>query len=279
MVERRTLTEIARNAGLTRQALSYRFARALQREMTRPGGPRVPGSDCLILLADGLYFRFKRKPWVLYLMALKRPRSEQAVILEPLLQPGVESKNTWRKAFNSIPQRKRGRIKALVSDDFSGFTALARENRWVLQLCHFHLIAALRRRRGSYHRWTVSARALRGQGYRLVKIALETGRSTVLKSTINRIQRLLRDPEMPWSYRDRLRQFLRGLASYRAYRSHPHLGLPRTTGTVESMGRMFRDLMRHSRSVSTPTMLDLWARNYFRLRTAIACRRASFSTN
>lgn len=276
LIERRSLTEIAAKLSLTRQAMSYRFLRALESRLARSRAPNpVVGRD-LILLIDGLWFRFKRRPWVLYLMAFKQPQATTAVFIDPVLQQGSESRAGWCRAFDTIPDESRSKIRALVCDNFAGSTTLAAWNGWILQLCHFHLLASLRIKLGRFHYRTVSAREIREESYELVRTALATTDEKCLQAAQERLKQLSENPALPWKFSNILREFVRRLAHYRAYQRHPHLGLPRTTGSVESMGRVVRDLMRRSRNVTTPEALDLWATNHLRLRPEITCRAANF---
>lgn len=270
--QRRTLTELARPAGVSRQALSYRFLRALERRLLKPR----PGSHAqeanLALLTDGLWFRFKRRPWVLYLMALKSPEAHTAVFIDPVMQSGSESRQGWLKAIETIPAEKRARIRALVCDNFAGCTTIAKRQGWILQLCHFHLVASLRRRLGHMRPRGVSQRALRQQGYALVRRTLAETDEAAVEAARAELRRLADDRWMPWRYGNILREFAKRMPAYRAYQLHPELRLPRTTGTVESMGRVIRDLMRQSRSLRTPGSVRLWVTNYLRLRPEIICR-------
>ena len=276
LLGRRTLTELARGIGITRQALSYRFLRALELQLKRTRSPTPTAVGDLVLLIDGLWFRFKRRPWVLYLMAFKPPQVESAAFIDPVLQEGPESRAGWIRALRTIPTKSRPRIRALVCDNFAGSSTLANRNRWILQLCHFHLKASIRRRLGRFHRFTVGVRSTREEAYALVETALTTTEVDRLLAAKNRLSEIAQSGSLPWKFSNILREFVRRLSNYRAYHNHEKLGLPRTTGSIESRGRMIRDLMRQARSVRTPKALRLWATNYVRLKPTIVCRSAVF---
>src|SRR2546422_717570 len=76
-----------------------------------------------------------------------------------------------------------------------------------------------------------------------------------------------------------VREFLRRTDQFRAYRKHPHLNLPTTTGTVEAMGRILRDLMRRTRSVRSPKALRLWATAMIRMHPELTCNGKHFQPN
>ena len=147
LLQGRTLKSLAPRTGLTPQALSHRFRRAMHQLVSRPRALRVPAGP-LVLLIDGLYFRFNRRPWVLYLMALKPCHQNRALFLDPLLFPGREEIGCWSQTISTLPVGVHKRIRALVSDQIRGITSLATQKGWVLQLCHFHLISQLQGNRG-----------------------------------------------------------------------------------------------------------------------------------
>lgn len=123
------------------ERLSGALRRLLQRKRRLPRGPYA-------LLGDGLYFKFKRMDWVMYVMALKPTRSHQAYFLDPVLLPGKESYERWQQAITTVPPELRKRVRAFVSDGFRGSKLIAREHGWIHQRCHFHLLMALIRRHG-----------------------------------------------------------------------------------------------------------------------------------
>jgi hypothetical protein len=73
-----------------------------------------------------------------------------------------------------------------------------------------------------------------------------------------------------------VREFLRRVDHFRAYRQYPELHLPTTTGTVEAMNRRVRDLMRQTRSVRSPQALQFWVTALIRKRPVITCNGKYF---
>ncbi len=278
LLQRRSLTEMALSRGVSKQALSHRFLTELARQFNRVRNTRGRWGSS-ILIVDGLWFRFKRRPWVIYLMALRPVNSNVATFMDPFIFSGRESASGWIRALGTIPLIRRSRVQAFVVDDFTGCTTIAKQNQWVLQLCHFHMLARLRARLGRKRPRGVSQRSLRQQAYQLVRTALHTDDSSRLAEALSELRLRYVESELPWKYRNILRQFIRRIDAYRAYRTHPHLKLPKTTGSAESMGRVIRDLMRRTRNVRTPKALELWVRNYIRLRPEILCNPAKLSTN
>ena len=56
-----------------------------------------------------------------------------------------------------------------------------------------------------------------------------------------------------------------------ALKPHPQLGLPQTTNTVESMGRLLREMFRRNRAGSNPASTLRWATAFIRMRSTITC--------
>lgn len=279
LIEHQSLTNLARRQGVTRQALSYRFLRALESFLLRSRATEVGSAHSFVLLVDGLRFRFKRRPWVLYLMAFKHSQASSATFIDPVLQEGPECGDAWRQALRTIPPRSRAKIRALVCDNFRGSTTIAAENRWVLQLCQFHLKAAIYKLLGRRFRLTVGQRPAREEAYALIQCALTTNSSQQLDAAITRLNALADQRCLPYRFTMILREFVRRVGAYRAYKEHPSLHLPRTTSSIESKGRMIRDMLGRARSLKTPKAVRLWATSYVRLRPTVACRPAGLSTD
>jgi len=244
--------------------------------VSHPRSVKLPGP--LVLLIDGLYFRFNRRPWVLYLMALKPCHQNRAVFLDPLLFPGREEISCWSQTISTIAAGVQKHIRALVSDQIRGITSLATEKGWALQLCHFHLISQLQGNRGRRKR-KVAGRNMREVCYQLTRQALELPDGSRLQRVLKRLNELTREPGNAVRTRMVVREFLRRTDQFRAYRKHPHLNLPTTTGTVEAMGRILRDLMRRTRSVRSPKALRLWATAMIRMHPELTCNGKHFQPN
>ncbi|HEV8720485.1 MAG TPA: hypothetical protein VGW77_07570 [Candidatus Binatia bacterium] len=242
--------------------------------MSRPRALRLPAGP-LVLVFDGLYFRFQGHHWVLYLMAVKPGRQNRALFLDPVLLPGRENVQCWSHAFTTIPARIYRRICASVSDDIRGIIGLATRQGWIVQLCHFHLISQLQGSRGGRKRKLVG-RPVRETLYRLTRQALEMPDGPRLEAVLKRLKGLVQKPMGSRVMRMVVREFLRRIDHFRAYRKYPKLGLPSTTGTVEAMGRRVRDLMRQTRSISSPHALQLWATALIRMRPTVMCNGKHF---
>lgn len=265
-----TLRQLAAvRPGIALPTYRYRFRKVLERFVARPSSQPLPPGP-LVLLADGLWFQFKRKPWVLYLMALKPCQGDHAVFLDPVLLAGPERLACWEEALQHIPRAAGERILAMVVDNLPGMRRVARQRGWVLQLCHFHLLLKLYGQRAS------RPHALRGGPVReeiqpLIRQALSLPDGVSLNNTLQRLRLLSKTDCGTSRIQMTVRAFLRDLRFYRSYLTHSQLGLPQTTNTVESMGRLLRELFRRNRAGSNATSTLRWATAFIRIHPTVVC--------
>jgi hypothetical protein len=276
LLDGRTLKTLAPRYGLTRQGLSWRFRRTLRQFVSRSRRLRLPRGP-LVLILDGLYFRFQGEDWVLYVMAVKPCHQNRAVFLDPVLRSGRENMQGWSQAFTTIPASIHRRIRASVSDEIAGIIKLGKSRRWIVQLCHFHLISRLQNCRRRRNR-KLAGRSLREALYQLTRKALDLPDGPRLQTVLKKLRRLVRKATALRVIRMIVREFLRRIDHFRAYRKYPKLNLPTTTGSVEAMNRRIRDLMRQTRSISSPQALILWATALIRTRPIVMCNGKHFST-
>src|SRR5262245_38081250 len=215
------------------------------------------------------------KDWVLYLMAVKPCHQNRAIFLDPLLLPGRENLRGWSQAITTIPAPIRKRIRASVSDEVAGIVRLGTSQGWIVQLCHFHLISRLQNCRGRRNR-RLAGRPLREALYQLTRQALDLPDGPRLEIVIQELRYLERQATELRVMRMIVREFLRRIDHFRACRKYRELHLPATTGAVEAMGRRIRDLMRQTRSISSPQALSLWATALIRMRPTVMCNGKHF---
>jgi len=225
------------------------------------------------LLGDGLYFKFKRADWVMYVMAVKPTRSHRAFFLDPVLLPGKESYERWLMALAAIPTGTKERILAFVSDGFRGSKLVAKEHDWIHQRCHFHLLMALIRRHGR-RSYRVKGAGIRERLLGVVRVLLATADPVMKRKQTFRAQQLLSHPLCPPWIRKQTIEFLRTLDDFRAYLMYPELNLPTTTNAIESSGKLIRKATSTAR---TPESVLLRATAFLRLKKFITCN-GKFST-
>jgi hypothetical protein len=265
-----TLSQLVQRRSEVR-LLSFRhkFRQALRRFVAVPSPQKFP-SGPLILLADGLWFHFHDKPWILYLTALKSCSGKTAVFLDPILLPEKEGAFKWKQVFAAIPPDPRARIRALVVDNLNGMTVIAQQEGWILQLCHFHLTLKLQIQRGRA-RHILKGGNVREEIYQLILQAIETRDEMHLKILIERLTYLAHTFCGTQRIQASVREFIQTIKYYRAYLKHPELNMPSTTNTVEAMCCIIRDLVRRNRCSSSPKSLLLWTTALIRLRKELTC--------
>lgn len=270
LVEGLTVRQLySQHARVALPAYRYRFRQALRHLIARPAWQSIPRGP-LVLLADGLWFEFNGIPWVLYLMALKSRSSSRAIFLDPVLLPGREGTGRWQKAMGTIPATVRRRVKAMVVDNLPGMHKIAAQQKWFLQLCHFHLLLKLQAQRGRV-RYRLRGGAVREEIHRLIRQALELPDGRKLNAVVHRLRRLSKGDCGTERIQAMVREFLSSIPYYRTYLAHPDLGLPHTTNSVESMCRLLREMFRSSRAGSNPSSVLLWATALLRLRPTVVC--------
>src|SRR3989338_883541 len=273
LTEHKTFLHQHRRGSVSQSGFSRKLSRALyaivQTELSRclPNGPYA-------LLGDGLYFKFKRVDWVMYIMALKPIKSNRAFFLDPVLLQGKECHERWRVALATVPPETKKRIKAFVSDGFRGSKLIAKEHGWIHQRCHFHLLMALIRRRGR-RSYRVKGAGIRERLLGVVRVLLTTTNTSLLHQHTLKARRLLIHPLCPPWIRKQTIEFLRTLDDFRAYLNHLPLDLPTTTNSVESTGKLIRKATSTAR---TPQSVLLRAIAFLRLRKSITCNGKKFST-
>jgi hypothetical protein len=248
------------------EQLTSALRRFLKQKHKLPSGPYT-------LLGDGLYFKFKRMDWVMYVMALKPVRSHQAYFLDPVLLEGKEGYERWRMAIATIPPEIKKHILAFVSDGFRGSKLISREHGWIHQRCHFHLLSALIRRHGR-RRYRTRGAGIREKMLDAVRLLLTATNAYTLHRQKLKARRLLVHPLCPPWIRIQTVEFLRTLNDFRAYLIYPNLNLPTTTNSIESSSKLIRKATSTAR---TPQSVLLRAKAFLRLKTSITCN-GKFST-
>lgn len=266
LMERQTLAHQKRYGNVSQSGWSRRFTKALL-AVARGTNVRRPPAGPYALLGDGLYFKFKRMDWVMYVMAVKPVHSHRAYFLKPELLQGKESYERWRQALATIPPETKKRIRAFVSDGFRGSKLAAREHGWVHQRCHFHLLMALIRRHGR-RSYRIKGAGIREKLLGVVRVLLITTDTVTQRKQTLKAQRLLLHPLCPPWIRKQTIEFLRTLDDFRAYLIYPELNLPATTNAIESAGKIIRKATSTAR---TPKSVLLRATTFLRLRKSITC--------
>jgi len=260
----------AHYSNLSVDAIRKRFEKTLERFVSQGiRFSKLKGS--YILLADGLHFKFKKEEWVLYLCILKPRRRNKAYLLDPTMIKGAESFKRWKQAIDTIPENLRKRIVAFVSDDFRTSSKIAQHFGWLHQLCQFHLISALHRRRAK-RKLTLKGRAIREEIYGTIRFLLATKDVKKIPFLTKKLLTLSQYPDCPKSLTMIVNEFLRKIASYRTYLEYSGLTIPRTTSPVESLGNLIRE---RTRSLNSPEAVFKWSTAFTRFKKRMICNGQS----
>lgn len=265
LVDGHTLAQEARNFRIKTVSIAARFATALHMFVSAP--PLWVPKGPYALVVDGVYFKFKRKEWVLYQMALKPVRSKRMYFLDPVLIKGRERLEAWEEAIATVPPHTQKQITALVSDGLRGFQGLATAHGWVHQRCHFHLLASLVRGKGK-RRYRTRGSSMRDRILQKVRVLLADESKQKRDNARRGIRKLADDPKCPAYVRKHVIEFFEREDDFRAYLTHPELNLPTTTSAMESTGRLVRKATRTAR---TPESLRLRATAFLRLKQSVVC--------
>lgn len=245
----------------------YRQCReAICRLLSGPELSGLPNSEALVLIVDGLRFNIRGVRWVQYTMAFKPVDVSLAYFADSLLMPGGESATSWQYALESIEPERRARIRALVADGLRGMKEVAALNGWVYQRCHFHIRAQLRYWLGSS--WVYPRDKAISWAIDDALLSTDEGRAETARAALDDHVRAY-----PGGMSCILRQLVREWAAIRAYLWYPHLNIPRTTGTVESMHSRLRTILS---GVSTIRAIRHRATAFIRLHGPFACNGTHF---
>ena len=267
LLKRHTIIQEQRNVHLSRSGVAKRYVRAM-RNVAAGSYPikRLPHGP-YALIGDGLYFKFKRREWVMYLMAVKPIRGKKAYFLDPVLLEGRECYERWAQTVAIIPPTVKKRICAFVSDGFRGTQFLSEQNGWLHQRCHFHLLAALVRGKGK-RRYRVRGSMLRDHLLETIRMMIILKNENGLKTARITVRRLIGRSTCPPYIRKQALEFLEREEDFRTYLGYPKLNLPTTTNAIESTGQMMR---KATRTVRTPHSLLLRATAFLRLKKFVIC--------
>jgi len=274
-MEKHTIAHEERRLRLSRNAVAARYANAMRAIVARPYPLKSVPRGPYALIGDGLYFKFKRKEWVMYLMAVKPIRGKKAHFLDPVLLEGRECYERWVQAVATISPVVKKRIAAFVSDGFRGSQLLSEQNGWSHQRCHFHLLSNLVRGKGK-RRYRVRGSRLRDHLLETIRAMITSQNSRVLTMDRKTIRRLIARPTCPPYIRKQALEFLERESDFRMHLHHPKLNLQTTTNAIESTGQMMRKATRTAR---TPGSLLLRATAFLRLKKSVICNGHIYQPN
>jgi len=271
-VERQRLKQTAavRLKRISLSAASQRFQKALISNNHSPDRLTFRGLF-YILVIDALWHCFNGQRWTLYLGAARNISGTRAKLLPPFLVQGKESLTGWRLFIDTLPQSLKKRLKAVISDGWRGVDTLAKENRWLLQRCHFHFLAQLKINRG---KWKCLPNQTLREAIRQNAIKLLSTKNRV-NFYKERLLFLISQPKCPNRLKIIIRDYLRHLKYFRSCLNHPKLNLPNTTNSMESINNLIREQCRY---LNNPSSLARWSKSFIKIKGQVACNKAKSYT-
>jgi hypothetical protein len=251
---------------LTQSLSYYDIRKRIRNELLKinqsPPQYYVPGTGKLILLVDGVWYKFKGQYWVIYLMGVRPIESNQAWILEPVLLPGKETGYKWKQVIESLPEELLNRVCAMVSDGIKGGKGIAKRHNWIIQRCQFHLIALLKNRHGN--KQDVISRGIEKR----IKEILKMRDMEQIKEALLGVHQLVDAKQGTPRIKGVAREFIRLYKDFFGFLIYPEYRLPRTNNSMESYASLLRDKLYN---ISTSKALGLWIRGFIKLRKRIKC--------
>lgn len=253
---------------LSRNERQYRLAASRRHCVNRCPWPPPPAGGPLIAVADALVKHVERHWHTWYFVLVRRPADMHAVILPPYHERGTETQEGWARAFAQLPGEVHTRIGALVSDGHAGLVNHAKRQGWLIQRCHFHLLARLQGRRS---RWRSGRHVAEGQRiFSLTRQILTVTDAAALPPVVNALEEIGWTSSSP-EIRRVLSGFVNHVDDYRTYLRHPELRLPTTNNAAETLIGLVEAVMRHARGFRNAAVTHEWVTVVVKTRSSIRC--------
>lgn len=224
--------------------------------------------ESLIAIADAIWYHIEEEHYTIYIILLRPIEKNEAVICPPIIIHGREGIKGWKQAFNYLPDILKQRIVALVCDGAGSLVSLARSQKWILQRCHFHLIASIQNYLSTGPRGT--RREYAQYVLETVQRLLHTNEPHQIRKLCNEF-RVIRKESKSRGLRRVLGGLLMNYKDYHAYLDYPELNLPTTSNSAESFIQCVRDLMYRCRGFRSYTALAKWLTALTLFKKSICC--------
>lgn len=269
-----SVSAYARKKGIKEHKVRYYVRKSLDNYLQHSRWPKLPHQEPLIAIADAMIFSFKNNSYTFYFILLRKIKSKQAIILRPYICQGGETCLGWQVAFNRLSKPIQQTIAALVCDGHRGLISVSKKRRWILQRCHFHLFASLQRRCSM--RYFGQHRQESKLFDSLIREIVTTPSTKEILSSVSNLKEIAKNIS---SYRLRsvLRGFVRNYKDYRHYLTYPHLKLPTTTNSAESLISSISYFCNRARGFRTINSLTKWVTAFLKNKKSITCN-GYFST-
>lgn len=258
----------ARFNGFSDDRLRARLVKSRDNFLNKTRWPIVPRQKPLIALADAMVCYVDNSWYTFYFIVIKKPKQQYATIVRPYVRKGTEVWIGWHEAFKRIPPKTKTAIVALVCDGHAGLVGTAKRENWIIQRCHFHLIARLQSRRSKWHlsRHGEEGRLL----YGFVSSVMNNPSLDSISISLGKLHEYLQT-NPSGELKNIILGFIRHHMDYRSYLRYPKLYLPRTNNAVESMIGSIRNLCSRARGFRTMSSLKAWVDAVLKNKQRITC--------
>lgn len=269
-MEKLTLVQQSRRTKIGAKGLSKRHAKLLTSLCEQPWPHSIP-LGFLILVMDAVWFSIDGKQYTLYLTGFRAIEEDTLHFLPPILRLGHESQKEWREIIAGIEADVRDRIRAVVSDSFSGSGGIAKQYKWVYQRCQAHLLIRLSTLCGD-NKFTVSWREGRQEIKRLMHALMNVRDPEKVSGIVDQLFVLSRNPRCPERLYQIVKRTVRTLHEFRACYLRPELRLPATTNAVENTNGRIRDMLNRARGCRTSSSLLQWITGFLWFHPTVTCQ-------
>lgn len=258
----------ASKTNLQKRTFSARLRIVLKKFNEETPWPEVPDGP-LIVIADGLLQPFQGEMYTLYVILVRSISGNQAIILPPYLRSGGEVALGWREAFAQLPSGILSRVEALVCDGHGGLVYLAKDHLWLLQRCHFHLLARI-----AHNASLGPLNKNKGLGKKvknLVGVILYDINEFSVILALEALKKLKQNISSR-NFKTVISGFIKHHQDYRTYLENPTYFLPTTSNSAESLNAQIRDLQYRAKGFRTPNSFFAWITAFCKYKKSITCR-------
>lgn len=265
-----SLRGLARQRNLPEWFLKYRLKISRRKFVSKTSWPPLPQDEPLLAIADAAIQFVEGSFYTFYFILIRRVNDDFACPAPPYIRKGSEVAAGWYEAFRLLPEGTESSILALICDGHGGLTSLGKQRHWIVQRCHFHLIARIQSRRS---KWKFSRHRAEGKLiYKLVKKVLTIKREKSIPKYLSKIKQLALLPTTSWELKTTLLGFTKHYRDYRSYIYHPELHLPRTTNAIESVIGGIRNICRRAKGFRTLESFTNWTVAFLKAKRKFKCR-------
>lgn len=262
-----SLAALARKRSCSEAHIQARLQKSRDQFIELTSWSPIPDGD-LLLIADAVVEFIEHRWHTLYLMLVRPVAERKAIILPPIILSGTELAPGWKIALESIPEAVRNRVVALVSDGHNGLITEGARREWILQRCHFHLIARVQSRRSRFA--TARNREEAKEIFQLINHILSHPDMPAIQPALVRLGEISKNSTSP-EIRKVLSGFITNHNQYRSYLMYPELNLPTTNNTAESLASTVADLKQRMRGFPTLRSFQQWVIALLKFKKAVMC--------